>query len=171
MVNMSLPREAVELDGVTDAPVTIKTGADGKALLPVRGLNPGNPRGYMDGQIYFLRYGFKDPSIQNSYVQSPDDLISLHVYEAQPAIEDVTWENFVQEVLGQYAKIYPVMSFLKLDDEACVIANVEKIRQVLTMSVNSGGHMPVTRDLSESRLPLILEWLDKVSPPPPPPTD
>ena len=164
MVNMSVPVSAVELEGKVNSPVTITTGADGKAVMSVKSLNPGNPRGYMDGQIYFLRYRFKDPLIAQGYIQSPDDLISLHVYEAQPAIEDVTWENFVQEVLGQYGKIYPVMSFLDLGNKEKVIANANKIRTILLSNIESGMYMPVTRDLSDSRLQLIVRWLDKFAP-------
>ncbi len=165
MVNMSVPRSAVELEGKADTPVIITTDANGKALLSIKSLNPGNPRGYMDGQIYFLRYGFKEESIKRTYIQSPDDLISLQVYEQDPVIEDVTWANFVQPVLAQYAKIYPVMSFLDLSNKASVIANADAIRSKLTSSVESGEFMPVTRDMSATRLKLIVEWLNKVSPP------
>jgi hypothetical protein len=165
MVNMSVPESAVQLEGRGSSPVSITTGENGKATLQVKALDPGNPRGYMDGQIYFLRYGFKDAAIRDSYVQSPDDLISVQVYQEQPDIENVTWGNFVQSILAQYAKIYPVMGFLNLSDPENVKKHAKEIKCALLRSVQEGCHMPVTRDLSESRTKLIVAWLDQFIPP------
>ena len=46
--------------------------------------------GYVDGQIYFLKYGFNDPLIQANSVRGPDKIISIQVYSQQPDIEDIT---------------------------------------------------------------------------------
>ncbi len=157
MVNMSVPESALTLEN--NGMVT--TDEKGIATLQIKASNPGNPRGYMDGQIYFLQYEFQDESLRGSYVQSPDDLVSVQVYDAQPDIKDVTWENFVGPVLEQYGKIYPIMSFINLENQQAVAKNAKKIRNVLLSSPLMGGHMPVTRDLSASRLNLIIQWLDQ----------
>lgn len=156
MVNMSVPESALILEnnGITT------TDENGIARLTVTGSDPGNPRGYMDGQIYFLQYGFDDPALREGYVQSPDDIVSLQVYDAQPDIENVTWENFVGPVLSQYHKIYPIMSFLDLGNKEVVASNASKIRDALLRDRENGGDMPVTRDMSASRLELVVRWLD-----------
>ena len=164
MVNMGVPTSAVVLEGKTSVPVCVTTNADGIATLSIKSLNPGNPRGYMDGQIYFLKYRFADESIDSTYIQSPDALISLQIYEEQPAIEDVTWENFVQNVLGQYAKLYPIMSGIDMGNKASVIKWAKEIKAQLTTGIENGDYMPVTRDMSQSRLKLIVDWLDTVIP-------
>ena len=155
LVNMSVPASALSF------PPQVTTDANGVARFTLTALDPGSPRGYVDGQIYFLQYGFSDAALRASYVQSPDDIISIQVYSQQPDFSDITWENFVQSTLGQYGKLYPVMGFLDLQDEQSVIANAENIYQYLNKDFEQPALMPVTRDLSASRLTLLNRWLEQ----------
>jgi hypothetical protein len=161
MVNLSVPESALAL-----SPETLTTDEHGIATLRMEASDPGNPRGYIDGQIYFLKYGFRDAALQASYIQSPDDLISVQIYNQQPDIETVTWTNFVGPILQQYGKIYPVMSFLDLSSEESVKnpESAAKIYQALRRCRDDAALMPVTRDLSYSRLNLILRWLEQFVP-------
>ncbi len=155
LVNMSVPTTALSF------PAQVTTNAQGIASFTLEASDPGNPRGYIDGQIYFLRYGFADPALASGYVQSPDDIISVQVYSQQPDFADITWENFVLPTLGLYGKLYPVMGFLDLQNQQSVIDNAENIYNYLNKEFANPALMPVTRDLSASRLTLLNRWLQQ----------
>jgi hypothetical protein len=155
LVNMSVPATAI------DFPSQATTDNNGIARFTLTASDPGNPRGYIDGQIYFLKYRFSDPDINECYVQSPDDVISIQIYSQEPDIEEITWENFVKTTLGLYGKLYPVMGFLDLEKEQGVIDNADKIYNAINRDFEQGNLMPVTRDLSASRLALLNTWLLK----------
>ncbi|HYO67479.1 MAG TPA: hypothetical protein VEU33_15495, partial [Archangium sp.] len=55
---------------------------NGKATLTITGKDPGNPRGFIDGQVYFTTYSF-NPQVAD-YQQDPDDLISVQIYQQNP---------------------------------------------------------------------------------------
>ena len=152
LVNISKPQSALTFN------VTC-TDDNGVATATLTATDPGNPRGYIDGQIYFLNYGFSDSDQSEGYIQSPDDVISVHVYTQQPNIADITWENFVKGTLGQYAKLYPVMAFLDLGNEQSVITHAQEIYDAISREITNAALMPVTRDLSASRLELLKTWL------------
>ncbi len=153
LVNMGTPASALSF------PSQVTTDAQGVAKFTITATDPGNPRGYVDGQIYFLRYGLADDALAEAYVQGPDTLISIQVYTQQPDFADITWENFVEETLGLYGKLYPIMGFLDLEDEQTVINNAANIYQYINKGFPSPALMPVTRDLSASRLALLNRWL------------
>ncbi len=153
LVNMSLPASALTF------PATVTTDEQGIARFTLTATDPGNPRGYIDGQIYFLRYGFSDSTLANGYVQNPDDIISIQVYSQQPDFNTITWENFVQPTLGLYGKLFPVMGFLDLQSEQAVINSAQNIYNYLNLGFEQPALMPVTRDLSASRLALLNRWL------------
>lgn len=160
--NLSIPQSALQ-----PAAATVVTGSDGKASLTLTASDPGNPRSYVDGQIYFLRYRPVASGIH--FVQAPDDLISIQIYQQNlrglPAAVRlagrVTWDNSIRYVLGQYGKLYPYMAtIVELGSYESVKKNAAQIRQVLASDLNSPIHMPVTRDLSASRRALILRWVE-----------
>ena len=153
LVNMGVPTSALSF------PDVVTTDAAGIARFTITASDPGNPRGYIDGQIYFLTYGFADPALSANYLQSPDTLISIQVYSQQPDFADITWENFVASTLGLYGKIYPIMGFLDLQDEQKVQEQAQLIYNQINLKFTQPGLMPVTRDLSASRLVLLNRWL------------
>ena len=157
VVNLSVPQSALEI--VHD---TVVTDGQGKAQVTIQAHNPGNPRAYVDGQIYLLRYGLT--SAEDDYVQGPDDLISVQIYQDQPDGSRVTWDGCVRDVLAQYGKLYPVMSRFGLGDYVSVKRNRAKIRAVLAKDMVDTLHMPVTRDMSTSRTEMILKWFDNGMP-------
>ena len=152
---MSVPESALTF------PPLVTTDQDGIAGLTISPQDPGALRGYADGQIYFLRYSLNDPLVKADYVQSPDDLISIQIYSQEPDIENITWENFDKSTLGLYGKLYSVMGFLDLRNEANVKANARKIHTAINREFGQGNLMPVTRDLSSSRLRLLNTWLSQ----------
>jgi hypothetical protein len=132
------------------------TVQEGVATFTLTAQPPGNPRKFIDGQIYFLQYAF-DPPVA-SYQQGPDDLVSVLVFDDVDQ-DKPTWENSIGAILGQYGRLYPIMWRFGLDSHDSVKQNAEQIRVVLERSMDDPFHMPVTRDLSKSRRALILKWM------------
>ncbi|MGH1343699.1 MAG: jacalin-like lectin [Nannocystales bacterium] len=130
---------------------------NGLATFDLSATDPGNPRGFIDGQVYFLTYEVDGGAA--GLVQNPDDLVSVLVFEQTTAVNP-TWEGSIQTILGQYGRLYPIMSRFGLDDYESVRTNAEQIRAVLERPITDPFHMPVTRDLSESRRQLIYTWMD-----------
>ncbi|WP_299495708.1 hypothetical protein [uncultured Shewanella sp.] len=154
LVNLSIPQNALIFDSVTT------TDPTGKASLTINAQNPGNPRAYIDGQVYFLRYRFAD----HDYQGHDDDLISIQVYQAQPDFGDLTWDGSIGEILSQYGKLYPVMQNFDLSRYDSVKLNSQKIRGVLLRHYNDALYMPVVRDLSQDRIHMITQWIDNGCP-------
>lgn len=128
----------------------------GKATLTITGKDPGNPRGFVDGQVYFTQYTFS-PAVAD-YNQDPNDLLSAQIYQQNPITGTPTWVNGIGDILRQYGMLYPIMGRFQLWTYEGVVENREKIERVLTMDISQPLHMPVSRDLSAIRSNLILEW-------------
>ncbi|MBI1771524.1 MAG: hypothetical protein HYR68_04070 [Burkholderiales bacterium] len=159
--NIAIPQNALSFN---TAPVM--TDAQGMVELKIVGTDPGFPRASqnVDGQIYFVRYNFADQTIAQSYTQHPDDLISILLFSQQTFPENPTWDNCIQYILPQYAKLYPIMGRFKLDDYATVVQYAEPIRTVLAKPMDDALHMPVIRDLSIQRTQVILNWFANHTP-------
>jgi len=130
----------------------------GKATLTITGTDPGNPRRYVDGQVYFTTYTFS-PTIAD-YNQDPNDLLSVQIYQQTPIMGTPTWLNGIGDILRQYGMLYPIMGSFQLWTYEGVIANREKIQRVLGLDISQPLHMPVTRDLSQIKTNLILNWFN-----------
>ncbi|RYZ43620.1 MAG: hypothetical protein EOO71_02660 [Myxococcaceae bacterium] len=131
---------------------------NGKATVTLTGADPGNPRGYVDGQVYFTSYTFS-PSVAD-YSQEPDDLISVQIYQQTPIAGTPTWVNGIGEILRQYGMLYPIMGRFQLWTYDGVVANRDKIQRVLGLDISQPLHMPVSRDLSTIKCNLIQAWFN-----------
>ncbi|MCL1126904.1 hypothetical protein [Shewanella surugensis] len=154
LVNISIPQNALNFDA------TVTTDLEGKASVTVKANNPGNPRAYIDGQVYFLSYNFKNEDYQGH----GDDLVSIQIYQEQPGFGELTWDGSIGDILSQYGKLYPVMSQFDLSSYASVKLNSQKIKGVLLRNYNDPLYMPVVRDLSQDRIHMITQWIDKGCP-------
>ncbi|HLT38048.1 MAG TPA: hypothetical protein VK034_17300, partial [Enhygromyxa sp.] len=152
IANLSTPASALQFSA------TSTSDSRGVARFELQASDPGDPRGSVDGQVYFLRYQFQSPP--SPYVQGPDELVSVQVYQQATAPQPVTWTNTIAEILGQYGMLYPIMSNIGLNDYDSVVRNHAMIKTVLSRSMLDPLHMPVTRDLSDSRRKLVLDWID-----------
>lgn len=142
-----------------------ETTVDGVATFNITAFNPGNPRHFIDGQVYFLDYEFTN--IQG-YIKSSSDIISIHVYQQLLKGKEVdfipTWDGEIRDILVQYGWLYPIMSRFGLLRYESVVLNKDQIKMVLTKPIEDALHMPVTRDLSHDKLQLILTWMEKGTP-------
>ena len=154
-------------NGITEANISVPEGkliiprfaiqfVNGKITLPIRGDDPGNPRGFVDGQVYFLTYDFS-PKVEGFH-QDPNDLVSVQIYQQTPIIGTPTWKNGIGEMMRQYGMLYPIMGAFELWTYEGVKTNHEKIERVLRTDMSLPLHMPVTRDMSAIRRDLVLGW-------------
>ena len=143
-------------------PASLTTAADGIVALPFQASDPGTPRPAIDGQVFGVGGPWADASdIQIIDVKSA---IAIRVFSGFTPPPNPTWTQ-VQPVLAQYNKLYPAMkAIIDLDDPNAVAAAASEIRAALLLPVDDPGHMPVTRDLSEQKRRMIIEWIDAGSP-------
>jgi hypothetical protein len=141
---------------LTISPATVTTGPDGSATFKITASDPGNPRQFIDGQVYGVAFTWdQDPN------PNPNAIISVHVYDAYPDPDNPTWWIDVRPLFEPYTRIYPYMkSLVNLDDFAAVKGAMPGIRVFLEMNQGNPQFMPVTRDLSADKLAVILKWMD-----------
>lgn len=141
----------------------IVTGRNGRAMLTLKASPPGNPRGYMDGQIYGVRYMFRE--IANrvrknaSFGYNPADFISVHVRDLFKVNRRPTWYD-LEPIFKLYGNLFPVMSHIvDLHSYASVVAQARILTFAFSLPMEDPNYMPVTRDLSAPKREAILRWL------------
>ena len=135
------------------------TGTDGRSSVTITTSDPGNPRRYVDGQLYQFNVGL---SGAEQLRECPFDAISLVVFDAYDVPDAPTWFDHVAPILTQYGNLYPIMSqrLVRLGDYASVKSNRELLRLVFGLDVGDPNYMPVSRDLSTPKRTTLLRWLD-----------
>lgn len=152
---LGTPPTALEL------PDSLTTDEHGRVPLKLTAHDPGTPRGYLDGQLYFVRYGNPDDDgdMANGHA------LSVLVWSLYEGAEHPTWLDDVQPILQRYANLYPVMaSFVDLSSYHSVVERRAVLRRTLTQPVEHANHMPVSRDLSPGKRRTILDWLGEERP-------
>lgn len=152
--------------GVPEAALTLPSSVavePGGTRVTVRGSDPGNPRKYLDGQVYLLDYRLPG---QGNQSRQPFDFVVIHLRDAYEVPSQPTWSD-IAPVMTQYGNLYPIMSqaFIDLGDEAAVAANHDLVALAFSAPMSDPNHMPVTRDLSGPKRQAILTWLASVTPP------
>jgi len=141
-------------------PASVTTDEQGNASCSILATNPGNPRKYIDGQIYGVVYKLENQEYQNL---NASDFVSLLVYSSVPksSIEDPDWERDIQPIMQQYANLYPLMSkgIFNLADKEVVHNNAEILSFVFSKELTDPNYMPATRDLSAGKQQMILSYL------------
>ena len=150
--------------------VTISCTDTGRAKYSFTAADPGNPRGYIDGQLYGLSYNLSSQNYSAQCNQS--NFISILIFSGPPALFygapalaiEPDWENFIQPIMQQYANLYPLMSkgIFNLADKNVVDSNAEILKLVFSKDVYDSNYMPATRDLSAYKKKVILAYLQKV---------
>jgi hypothetical protein len=144
-------------------PASVTTAMDGRAALELTASDPGNPRGFIDGQVYAVAYGWDgDESIAQG------NQLNVLVWDEFDAPEKPTWIADVQPILQQYANLYPIMrDVVDLSSYADV---AQRYWRALSYSMGlpetDPNHMPVTRDLSPAKRDMIIGWLQHRPHPP-----
>jgi hypothetical protein len=138
----------------------VTTGADGTRELALNASDPGNPRKYLDGQIYLVDFRVQG---QGNQARSPFDYIVVHVRDAFVGPQEPQWAD-IEPIMTQYANLYPVMSrgLFDLKQQAVVDRHAKVLQLAFSLPIGDPNHMPVTRDLSEGKRLMILQYLDAV---------
>lgn len=156
--DIGVPEDALEVSAAGST-----TNADGVVEVTLRTTSsgPGNPRKYLDGQIYLIDYRLPG---QSDSARQPFDYVVVHARDAAEDKENPTWED-VEPILTQYANLYPVMSkgLFNLGDREAVLRHRDLLLLSFSADMDDPNHMPVTRDLSEVKRKLLLRWLRTAS--------
>jgi len=151
---VGMPQEALSFER------SIQTDANGVATLRLTASDPQNPRRYIDGQVYGVRYCLTaslaaDYVIQN--VSNPSDFISVLVWNKFDG--DASWESILP-VLQLYANLYPIMDqFLDLTSPQHLAEKAKILQFVFSRDQQDPNYMPVTRDLSPAKRAAVIAWL------------
>ncbi len=150
-----LPADAI------DYPTKVVAGEDGVATVAISGHDPGNPRKYLDGQVYGIQPMLEEVAAPGSnYPFNPWNFISLLLFDDFHADEPPTWWGSLQPIFQQYANLYPVMDrFVNLADYESVCDKRRLLLLAFGLKAENPNGMPVTRDLSTAKRKAILRWL------------
>lgn len=145
-------------------PARVETDDAGLAEVRIVASAPGNPRGYIDGQVYGVAPALLE-TIGSTYPFDPWCFVSVLVADAFTADDPPTWWGSLQPIFQQYANLYPVMDrFLDLADYESVCANRDLLALAFSLGPDDPNSMPVTRDLSRAKREAILAWLKTPGP-------
>ena len=140
-------------------PGSVLTDSNGGATVTIEGGNPGDARGFIDGQVYALSFR------PNPAIAHPDRETFLSILVHDEFNVAPTWEN-IQPIMEQYARLYPFMSFVPLTDPAAIRDGgwIPKLLQVFSCPIEDPRYMPVVRDLSKAKQEAIVAWLNNGAP-------
>ena len=143
--------------GIADISTGFASGADGWAVCPIAVTNPGNPRVYVDGQIYTATYNI---AVGDASPQAQFDLLVIHAREAQDFPDPPSWDD-IKPFMQQYDNLYPIMSrhLFSLADPKVMSEHATLLTLAFSRPLDDPNHMPATRDLSTSKRQAVLNWL------------
>ena len=154
------PADAIEYLNI------ISTDANGRAVLDLTASagGPGNPRGYIAGQLYGL--GYQLALEPGGYISNPMNYVSVLVFDKKDVPDKPTWYQNIQPLLTQYGNLYPIMSkyVVDLTNYDAVIERTSILQLAFSLPMHDPNHMPVTRDLSAGDRDTILKWLSNPGP-------
>jgi len=144
----------------------ISTDANGRAVLDLTAsaAGPGNPRGYIAGQLYGLGY---ELALQpGGYISNPMNYVSVLVYDKKVVPEKPTWYQNIQPLLTQYGNLYPIMSkyVVDLTSYESVVERIPILQLAFSLPMHDPNHMPVTRDMGAGDRDTILKWMSSPGP-------
>ena len=145
---------------------SISTDAHGRATLDLTASadGPGNPRGYIAGQLYGIGYQLAQQPA--GYISNIMNYISVLVFDKKVVPDKPTWYQDIQPLLTQYGNLYPIMSqyVVDLTKYESVIHRIQILQLAFSLPLRDPNHMPVTRDLGAGDRDTILKWLSTPGP-------
>lgn len=143
-----------------------RTQTDGWATFTLEATDPGNPRKYIDGQIFQFGYGFP---VTTTFSTPVFEMIVAHVRNAVDVPDHPDWDKDIAPFMQQYDNLYPVMSkrLFRLSDAKFAAAHAKILAFAFERPFDDPNHMPVTRDLSAGKRQIILNWLSQHTGEPP----
>jgi hypothetical protein len=157
----SIPDTCVPAEVLAFSP-NVKTDKEGRVAIEIDVKSPGNPRKYIDGQIYAISYRIEDES-PNAHPKF--DLIIIHARDSFVVPTNPSWMPDIAPIFTQYRNLYPIMSqrLIDLTDPESVVGNLKILQLAFSLGISDPNYMPVTRDLSENKRIAIQRWLDRLA--------
>lgn len=143
---------------VVSFPTNLTTDKNGKVEVTVSTSNPNNPRKYLDGQVYLIKYQLEG---QAKGQQEPWEYIVFLLYDEYQVPEQPSWCEHILPIFQQYNNLYPIMSkrLVNLSNYESVKENRDILELAFSLDISNPNYMPVTRDLSVLKQETILKWL------------
>lgn len=145
----NFPAEGLSFNG------QLSTNPQGKVQMRITGNAIHSPRVYIDGQIYFITYqtATVDPAF------GTEQLVA-HLRDYFEEVANPVWDD-ISEMMEQYSNLYPIMSkyVVNLADPVALAEKKNILIFAFSRGMNDTMHMPVTRDLSDTKRKTILNWL------------
>ncbi|NSL87302.1 hypothetical protein [Chitinophaga solisilvae] len=141
-------------------PAELTTNNKGFARITIGGNDPGSPRGYVDGQVYYLNYSLAEVPVQDKY---PFDQFHVHLRDEFDIPQNPAWQD-IAYTLKQYGNLFPLMSrfIVDLGSEEAVKKRRDILLFAFTRKIKDPNYMPVTRDLSAAKRKTIVKWLKRL---------
>ena len=144
-------------------PASVQTDARGMATVTIGSSDPGNPRGYIDGQVYAILPTLAELATVTDYPANPWNFVSVLLWSAFDTTAPPVWHGCIQPIFQLYHNLYPAMDrFLDLSNYDEVCAHREMLILAFSLDVAHPNSMPVTRELSRAKRTTILRWLTEV---------
>jgi hypothetical protein len=130
--------------------------------LTITAGDPGQPRQYIDGQVYGITYGLGSSPPPWGSIANPSDFLNLLVYSGYKIPDRPSWLRDVRPIFQQYADLYPVMKpIVDLSDFGSILQRRRLLQHVFNAPITDPNYMPVTRDLSRNKQQMLLKWLER----------
>lgn len=160
------PSTAVQL--TFDAKLDAKLDANGLVGMHVAGTTPaplGTLRTFMDSKVFFV--AISDPNGDPIGDQAAEGYaLSVLLWNPYQPPVNPTWDADVGPILQAYSRLYPGMkSIFDIGDEDTVLGSAASVRERMSLPFDDPGYMPVTRDLSPSKVGVVVQWLGQQIPP------
>ena len=151
-------------------PLVTKTDENGLVKVSIKVPMLKTPRKVMDGQVYKIVYfhNKRDFGIEADEMLELDKhpSVAVKVFDHIEYPSEVTWVDHVYPIFSQYANLFPVMKGKTFDisNYYSVIKMKNTVMMSLNLPINHSNYMPVTRDLSQRKRRMIVDWLSKDKP-------
>ncbi len=138
-------------------PSYVFTDKSGKAAVIFSWTDPGNPRGYIDGQVYFVDYAIENVVNPDQYQY---DQFVVHLRDDFSIPDQPGWAD-VEPIWKQFGNLYPIMSkyIVDLSMQEEVLKKKDILIFAFSREINDPVYMPATRDLSAAKVETLLKWL------------
>ncbi len=142
----------------------IGTNQIGKTTITLSGTPPGNPRKYIDGQIYLFSYQLSNVS-KDQLNQYWNDKVIVHLRDEFHVPAKPNWSD-VKPIWVQFGNLYPIMShhIMDFNIRKDILAQKNILHFAFTREIEDPLYMPVTRDLSRNKMETLVKWLTTTSP-------
>ena len=115
----------------------------------------------IEGQVYHFCYFVGDQAPSSC---SSSQLISFLAFSTEAYYRPYTWDEHVGPIFKQVFHLHYIMrAVLDMSSykEVTRPYNLKLLKKVMSKDIRDAGYMPVTRDLSPTKVKMILEWLDR----------